>query len=158
MWYNKWKIQFIMITNFNNFINEGCLNIFKKKSETIKNDNEKILKLIYDNEPELHKYYFFTKSWVRNGDLIPSEKRNDEIITSFDGIDVKFDTVTKIYEITIAPKYDEKFSRRVLNLIDENYDTLHHNLYKSFISTKSILFKEMSEERRIELDTKKYNL
>jgi hypothetical protein len=114
--------------------------------------------MIYDKEPELQKYKFEVDSWNRRGDLLPREKRNDEIITNLNGIDVIFDTVTKIYEISIAPRYDFDFSLRILNLIDENYDTLSHNLYKSSISTKSILFTEMSEERKFELDTKKYNL
>jgi len=147
-----------MIIHFKEFITEGFLNIFNKKKESIENDNEKILRMIYDKEPELQKYKFEVDSWNRRGDLLPREKRNDEIITNLNGIDVIFDTVTKIYEISIAPRYDFDFSLRILNLIDENYDTLSHNLYKSSISTKSILFTEMSEERKFELDTKKYNL
>ena len=147
-----------MIIHFKEFITEGFLNIFNKKKESIENDNEKILRMIYDKETELQKYKFDVDSWNRRGDLLPSEKRNDEIITSLNGIDVIFDTVTKIYEISIAPRYDFDFSLRILNLIDENYDTLSHNLYKSSISTKYILFTEMSEERKFELDTKKYNL
>ena len=147
-----------MIIHFKEFITEGFLNIFNKKKESIENDNEKILRMIYDKEPELQKYKFEVDSWNRRGDLLPREKRNDEIITNLNGIDVIFDTVTKIYEISIAPRYDFDFSLRILNLIDENYDTLSHNLYKSSISTKSILFTEMSEERKFELDTKKYTL
>jgi len=131
--------------------NEGLFNIFNKKHTTeISNDNNKIIEMIYNNILDFKK---------RTNILdIQTTKNGDEIRSELNGLRIYYNNSTKIYNLDIPPKFDADFSYDVYDLIKNNYDILSDNLSKYEEFWKTIIFKEMSEEHKIELDTKKYNI
>jgi len=141
------KIKF-----FKDHANEGLFDIFRKREKNAKNDNEKILRQIFND------YDIEIDNWERPGKLLPNENKNDEIISEYDGVNITFDTVKKTYELGIAPKYDNKFTFMVFDFIFQNYRIIEHNFNNFNAVWKVVKFQELSEDEKTELDANKYNL
>jgi len=94
-------------------VNEGW---FSKNK--IPNDNIKILQLIYDEfDLKYHEGDFNPKTWIRKGDLLPDENKNDEIITDFAGISISFDSKNLDYTLSLPVKFNSEFKLEVEKLL-----------------------------------------
>lgn len=80
-------------------------------------------------------------SWIRYGNLLPKENRNDEIITDYDGMSLSYDIVKGQFEFQIPRKFASDFWNAA-----ESYIKTNHTLIKSKDTkyTKTILFKHNS--------------
>jgi hypothetical protein len=97
-------------------------NFFKDKDEIPKEQkikNENILRKIYDID--IWEGDFNPQTWKRPGNLIPNEKRNDELITTYDGISLSFDLNNKTYELSIPVKYSDNFKYKIKKVISNEY-------------------------------------
>lgn len=110
--FNIYCMKYIKLYEFFNF---------KKKFDIkpFEDTNNRILKMIYD----LGMIGDFNPtSWLRKGDILPNENRNDEVITNFNGISLSYDIVTKDFEISIPVKFKSSFKYEILSLIENKFD------------------------------------
>lgn len=134
------------IKNINEFFD-----FFKKKSDPHKDQrikNEEILRSIVNIEPniQIHEGEFKPSTWLRNGDLLPMDQRNDELITTYAGMSLSYDLVKKVYELSLPVKFNDEFKSRISNLIKSKFTILNGNpnvrVYPEY--TKTIIFKDES--------------
>ena len=110
----------------------------KKKKDPQIDKNEEILKLIYDLGLDSHEGNFEPKTWKRSGNLLPSEKRNDEIISDFAGLSLSYDTKLQTYKLLVPVKYKQSFFNQIKSTLEKTFNIIDYN---SSGYTKTIIFK-----------------
>lgn len=124
---------------------EGWFTSKKKNLEEIKTEeqrikNEEILK-------EIHKMSLDTdvfepgETWLSQGDLLPEENKNDEIITNWNGISLAFDVVTKEYILSLPPKIKNTFKDDIEEYITMNFILKQSHQTESYTRTIKFKFK-----------------
>lgn len=127
---------------------EGFGNFFKRKSENKvrleeqKHKNVEILRLIFNMEPDIkiHEGDFKTHTWMRKGDLVPGDDRNDLLITDWAGMSVMFDMVNMNYILQLPVKYSSSYKYRVKSLIETKFKISDFRISES--GTMTIKFTE----------------
>jgi len=114
------------IKNFNEFINEGFSKPISlpKKYYKYHYKNSEILKFIYDKDLKYHEGEFNPESWLRRGDLLPDENKNDEIITDFAGISLSYDLKTGIFNLSMPIKFKREFIDSIFKEFKQKYDVI----------------------------------
>lgn len=88
--------------------------------------NENILKIIYEEGLQYHEGEFTPKTWLRNAELLPTENRNDELITDFAGISLSYDVIKHQYELSLPPKFNREFCSEIHRLISNIFDIIDY--------------------------------
>lgn len=105
--------------------NEGWFGSKEISSEkSIEKKNIEILQSIYDLGLSHTEGPFEPVTWIRRGDLIPSENRNDEVITNFAGISLSGDTKTMEFELSLPVKFKGEFKSEIYQLLKNKFNIL----------------------------------
>jgi hypothetical protein len=115
----------------------------RKEEQVIK--NEQILNDLYQHfKLSLSKEGKFNPiPWFRNGDLIPNENRNNEIITDWAGICLVYDEIKNNYELSIPIKFSTEFKDDIETYINQNY-VLRNSNSNTPAHTRVIVFDELT--------------
>lgn len=115
---------------FENFVNESW---FKSKDplkiykDQIKFQEDIIEEISHLENLDSHegKFKSNSKTWFRNGDLIPSQPENDRLITDYAGISLSYNLKNKEYEMSLPIKFKNEFRYQILDLLkSKNYKIL----------------------------------